>query len=118
MANLSIDVNVNSPALAAFFQLLEGNIMTMLEQLQVNTDALLAKVDEANGKTDKLIVIANLTKDALVALQGQAGSGVSAADIQAVIDKQTSAIAALTAQEAETDAAAVAVAPTLPAVAA
>lgn len=117
MANFSIDVNVNLPGLAALFQLLQGHIMTILAELQAKTDELVAKVDEANGKTDKLIVIANLTKDALVALQGQAGVGVTAADIQAIIDKQSLAIASLSAQEVETDAAAVAVAPTVPAAA-
>lgn len=117
MPNFSIDVNVNSPGLAALLQSIQGTIMTTLEQLQANTDALLAKVEEANGKTDKLIVIANLTKDALVALQGQASGGVTSADLQAIIDKQTAAMASLTAQDAETDAAAVAVAPTTPAAA-
>lgn len=87
--------------------------MTKLEELQASTDALTAKVEEANTKTDALIAVANATKEALVVLQGTIGTGgtVTDADLQVVIDKQTAAIASLTAQEAETDAATAADAP-------
>ena len=111
MASFSIDVNVKVPGLLAFFQTFQGTIMTLLQDLQAKTDELVAKVEQSNAKTDQLILIANATKDALVELQGRSATGVGAADIQAVIDKQTAAITALTAQEAETDAAASAVAP-------
>lgn len=107
---IAIDVNVKFPGLLALLQPLKENIMTALEDLQASAEALLKKVEESNAKTDALILIANTTKDALVALQGQA-TGITAADIQAIVDKQKAAVASLTAQEAETDAAAVAVAP-------
>jgi len=111
-ANFSIDINVNFPGLAAILHPHQGTIMTLLEDLQASTAALTAKVEEANGKTDTLILIANTTKDALVALQNQPpGVPITAADIQAVIDAQTAAVASLNAQEVETDAAAVSVAP-------
>lgn len=122
--DIRIDVNVNFPGLSAILQSFLGNIMTILEDLQASTaaqkaaiESLTAKVEESNSKTDTLILIANTTKDALVALQGQS-SPITAADIQAVIDAQTASVAAIgvsiasiDAQEAETDAAAVAVAP-------
>jgi hypothetical protein len=110
--NLTIDINVNFPGVLPFLTLFKGKAMTLLEDLQASTAALTAKVEEANAKTDALILIANTTKDALVALQGQpAGLPITSADIQAVIDAQTAAVASLNAQEAETDAASVAVAP-------
>lgn len=110
---LTLDINVTFPGLPAFLSTLEGNIVTDIKQaLNDSTDALVKKIEEANGKTDALIVIASTTKDALVALQAQAATAViSAADIQAVIDKQTLAVNALNDQEAQTDAAAAAVAP-------
>ena len=107
---IAIDVNVNFPGLLALLQPLKDHIMNALTDLQASTDALTAKVEESNAKTDALILIANTTKDALVALQGQA-TGITATDIQAIVAKQTAAMASLTAQEAETDAAAAAVAP-------
>ncbi len=110
MPLFTIDINVNVPGLVPLLHQLGNQIMTKLEELQASTDALTAKVEEANNKTDALIAVANSTKDALVALQGQvaAGNGVTDAQLQAVIDKQTAAVASITAQETETDAAAAA----------
>jgi len=82
--------------------------------------ALVAEVETANGKTDALITVANATKDALVALQGQLANGtlVSQADLQNIIDGMNAgataaqtAQASLVTQEGETDAAAAADAP-------
>lgn len=108
-----LDINFNLPGLLPFLQLFEGKIMGKLEALQASTDALVAQVEEGNAKTDGLILVAQTTKDALVALQGSIAGGaiVSEADLQAIIDKQTAAVTSLNAQDAETDAAAVAVAP-------
>ena len=111
-ASFSIDINVNFPGVLPFLQLFKGQTMTILEDLQASTAALTTKVEEANAKTDALILVANTTKDALVALQNQPpGVPITAADIQAIIDAQTVAVTSLTVQEAETDAAAAAVAP-------
>ena len=114
--NLSIDVTVNFPALEAHFLHHinhQRTIMTKLDELKTSTDALVAKVEEGNAKTDALILVANTTKDALAALQASLATGtpVTTADLQALIDKQAGAVASITAQEAETDAAATAVAP-------
>ena len=110
--NFSIDVSVNFPALEAFLNH-QGFIMSKLEELKTSTDALLAKVEESNTTTDALILVANTTKDALVELQATLASGtpVTDADLQALIDKHATAMASITAQEAQTDAAASAVAP-------
>ncbi len=107
MQLLSTVINVNIPGLLPLVQQLGNQIMTKLDELNASTDALAAKVEEDNTKTDALITVANATKDALVALQGQPG-GVTDAQLQAVIDKQTAAVTSITAQEAETDAAAAA----------
>lgn len=109
MPLFTIDINVNVPGLVPLLQQLGIQIMTKLEELQASTDALTAKVEESNAKTDALIAVANSTKDALVALQGQLPTNpVTDADLQAIIDKQTAAVTSITAQEAETDAAAAA----------
>lgn len=106
-------IDINLPGFLPFLQHFESQIMSKLDELTTSTDALLAKVEESNAKTDQLIVVANTTKDALAALQGQlaGGTAVTDADLQAIIDKQATAIASLTVQEGETDAAATAVAP-------
>ena len=77
---------------------------------------LQGQVEEANTKTDALIVIANTTKDALVALQNAGGATPAqldelAAQIDAVVAKVQAATDSLNVQDAETDAAAAAVAP-------
>ena len=81
---------------------------------------LTAKVEDSNAKTDTLILVATTTKDALVALQGQQAGGavITAAQLAEVTAQMDNIIAAataskvsITAQEAETDAAAGAVAP-------
>jgi septal ring factor EnvC (AmiA/AmiB activator) len=103
---------VNVLGLVAIFYLLKAPIMNTLESLQAKTDELVAKIEESNAKTDALILTANTTKDALVALKGQIPtSPVTEADLQAIITKQQAAIDSLTAQEAQTDAANTAVAP-------
>ena len=110
---ISLDINLNLPGLLPFLKLFESKAMSLIDDLKASTDALVAQVEEGNAKTDQLILIASTTKDALVALQGQIGSGVmvTAADLQGIIDKQAAAVASINAQDAETDAAAVAVAP-------
>ena len=99
--------------LRPFLNSMKDQIMTTLQDLQTKTDELVAKVEEANGKTDALILAASTTKDALVALQQAAAAGttVTSADLQAVIDKQQAAIDSLAAQEVQTDAASAAVVP-------
>lgn len=121
--------NIDPSGLVPFLQLLlqKGNIMTALEDLQAKAAAtaaaitdLAAAVEAGNANTDTLIAVANSTKDALVALQGQAAGGVviSAADIASVISTLDNGITAaaaakdaVAAQSAETLAAASADAP-------
>ncbi|MBS0367661.1 MAG: hypothetical protein JSS57_00525 [Proteobacteria bacterium] len=102
-------------------------IMSLIDDLkaaQAASDAkiteLQAAVETSNGKTDALILVANATKDALVALQGTIANGqvVTSADLQGVIDginagtaKAQAAVDSLAAQNTETDAAAAADAP-------
>lgn len=125
--DFTIELNVNVrfpgltavlvPALAAIFQpqlhRIERLIMITAEQvtaLETSNAALLAEVKTSNDKQDALILVASQTKDALVALQADADPTI-AARIQAIIDSQTTAVADIKAQEAETDAAAAADAP-------
>jgi low affinity Fe/Cu permease len=118
--NFTLDINVNFPGLVAFFTQLQGTVMDQLQILQSKVDELVAsntelaaKVEEGNGKTDELILVASTTKDALVALQGQSAPDFQPLidKLQGVIDKQTLTKASIAAQEAETGAAAVGVAP-------
>lgn len=123
--DLTIDLNVNVrlpgilPFLSSFLHN-QGIIMADLQALEAKVDelvasntALSAKVEESNGKTDALIVVAGDTKAALVALQGQVSP-----DLQPLIDKLQRAIdtnvattSSISAQENETDGAAGADAP-------
>lgn len=112
--NLTIDVNVNLPGLVAFFSHLKGTIVDQLQTLTAKVDelvasnnALAAKVEEANGKQDALIVVANSTKDALVAIQQQGQIDVSPliTKLQSAIDANAVTTASITAQEGQTDAA-------------
>lgn len=102
-----------------------------IQELEVKVDglvssnaALKSKVDESNDKTDALILVAGAAKDALVAARAELAAlqanpaGATAAQLGALGDKidlaigsATQAIAAVAAQEGETDAAAAAVAP-------
>lgn len=101
---------------------LEGLIMTLEElkakvaDLDASVTNLSAQVEEANGKTDELIIIANTTKDALVALQNAGGATPAqlqeiADSLGAVVAKVEAATGSLDAQDLETDAAKTAVAP-------
>lgn len=117
----SIEVNLNFPGLVPILQTLltnQGIIVADLKALEAKIDelvasntALAADVETGNGKTDALILVASQTKDALVALQ----AANPAVDFQPLIDKLDGAIAtntatsaSLTAQDAQTDAAATA----------
>lgn len=103
------------------FYRMEHNLMEALDQLNAKVDALTAsnenltaQVEEANSKADALIEATGIALTRLQELKDAANQGgnVTAADIQAVIDKvdavlteQTSTIASLDAQDAQTDAA-------------
>ena len=103
-------IEVHIPGLLPFLNHMKDTIMQELTDLKTASAALVAKVTETNAKVDALIVVANTTKDALVALQA-AGTAVTAADLQAVIDQQNTALTALNTEEAKVDAATTAVAP-------
>lgn len=112
--HIVVDVNLNLPGLggellAELVQLMKGNVMGALEDLQAKVQEVNAKIEEANAKTDALIVVANTTKDALVALQN--AGGATAEQLAEVTATLQQGIDSLSAQEAETDAAAQAVAP-------
>lgn len=126
--DFTIDFNVNVrfpgltaifvPALAAIFQpqlnRIEGKLMSLADQitaLETSNAALVAKVEESNGKQDALILASSQTKDELVALQADVDPGLSAR-IQTIIDNQAAAIGSITTQEGETDAATSANGPT------
>lgn len=119
--HISIDFNVNLPGLTAFFNSLKEDIMGKLEDLQASTDALTVAVDAAkaqsaasNDKVDALILAHNVMADELAALKDTIAGGalVTAADIDAILAKQATALASAneitagdTAQDVETDAA-------------
>lgn len=118
--NVTLDINLHFPGLVAFFTQLQGTVMDKLQELQAKADQLIAsndelhaKVEESNGKTDELILVASTTKDALVALQGQSSPDFQPLidKLQGVLDKQAATKASIVAQEAETGAAAASVAP-------
>lgn len=82
--------------------------------LAASNDNLSLQVEEANGKTDALIVAVGTVLTRLQELIDAANQGgnVTAADIQAVsdkvqavLDKQVTTVAALNAQDVQTDAA-------------
>ena len=91
-------------------------LKAQITDLDAKVTDLSAQVEEANGKTDELIVVANTTKDALVALQNAGGATPEqlqeiADSLTAVVVKVQAATDSVNAQDAETDAAATAVAP-------
>lgn len=119
--HISIDINVNLPGLTAFFNSLKEDIMGKLEELQASTDALTVAVDAAkaqsaasNDKVDALVLAHNVMADELAALKDTIAGGalVTAADIDAILAKQATALASANeitagdaAQAVETDAA-------------
>lgn len=118
----TVDVNVNVtlpgllPLVQSFLTTLElkmSDITDALATITASNTTLTGKVTELNGKVDGLIVTANTTKDALVALQ-QNSTTMSDADkaaVQAVIDAQTASVAEITAEEGKVDAANTGIAP-------
>lgn len=138
---IAIDVNLNVPGLGqAMLDALLGiranqanmerRIMATLEEVQaaaaaqkLKIEELAAQVEEGNAKTDALITVASTTKDTLVAVQAElealkASGGVTAGALDNVlltINQGTTtlqaAIDSANAQDAQTDAAAAAVAP-------
>ena len=108
---------------------MENLIMATLEELTAKANELLAKnqqlineVNDANVRTDNLIVVATTTKDTLVAVRAElaalqaAGATPQQLDgVVALLDQgigvADAGIAAANAQDVETDAAAVNVAP-------
>lgn len=122
--HIVVDVNLNFPGIGSVLQILlqqelqplrdsvaelKESIMGALEDLQAKVDEVNAQITEANAKTDALILVANTTKDALVALQN--AGGATAEQLAELTAKLQTGIDALNAQDAETDAAAGAVAP-------
>ena len=83
------------------------------DALKASNDTFVAHVATLESKVDSLIVVAQQTKDALVALQGTVSSGgvATEAELQAIIDAQTAALAAVDAESTKVDTAATAVAP-------
>lgn len=111
--SLTVDVNVNFPGVVPILQKALEIIMTIAEdtaKIQAAADAAAAKITELNGKVDALILTANTTKDALVALQQQ-GTAIEPTALTKVIDTLTGAVSAATDEETKVDAAAAAVAP-------
>lgn len=136
-----IDVNLNVPGLGqAMLDALLGiranqanmerRIMATLEEVQaaaaaqkLKIEELAAQVEEGNTKTDALITVASTTKDTLVAVQAElealkASGGVAAGALDGVLASINAGSATLqaaidsaNAQDAQTDAAAAAVAP-------
>jgi hypothetical protein len=116
------EIHFSHPLLSELHHL-KDIIMTALEDLQAKAAesnaaiaALTAEVEVSNTKVDALIVTANMTKDALVALQGAGGATAEQlaaviAQMQGGIDSANAAKTSLVAQEAETDAANAQVAP-------
>ena len=102
-------------------------LVTTNANLMSANEALVANVEAGNVKTDSLIVVANTTKEALVALRDQVANGVAVtvADFDSMIAKADAALlsagvalaaaaagnAAVDAQDVQTDTAAVEVAP-------
>lgn len=138
---IAIDVNLNVPGLGqAMLDALLGiranqanmerRIMATLEEVQaaaaaqkLKIEELAAQVEEGNAKTDALITVASTTKDTLVAVQAElealkASGGVAAGALDGVLASINAGSATLqaaidsaNAQDAQTDAAATAVAP-------
>lgn len=108
-------ISFHSPQLERLIMTLD-ELKAQVAALDANVTNLQAQVEEANGKTDQLIVVANTTKDALVALQN--AGGATPAQLQEIADSLGTVVAkvqaatdSLNVQDAETDAAAAAVAP-------
>ena len=72
-----MDINVRfsfySPQLERLIMTLE-ELKAQIAELDAKATDLAAQVEEGNAKTDALIVVANTTKDALVALQNAGGA--------------------------------------------
>ena len=108
-------ISFHSPQLERLIMTLD-ELKAQIADLDLKVTDLSAQVEEANGKTDTLIVVANTTKDALVALQNAGGATPAqlqeiADSLTAVVVKVQAATDSVNAQDAETDAAAAAVAP-------
>lgn len=83
--------------------------MATRDDVNAAADALLAKIEEGNAKTDALIVVATACHDALVALRN--AGGATPAELDAVVNKLTAGMQSIDTQGGETDAAAAGVAP-------
>lgn len=122
--HIVVDVNLNFPGIGSVlssllqqeFQPLRDSIaelketiMGALEDLQNKVTEINAQIEEANAKTDALILVANTTKDALVALQN--AGGATPEQLAELTAQLQTGIDALNVQDVETDAATGTVAP-------
>ena len=138
---IAVDLNLNVPGLGqamldallgirATQANMERRIMATLDEVAAAAAAqnlkiaeLAAQVEEGNTKTDALILVATTTKDTLVAVQAElealkASGGVASGALDGVLATLNAGTATLqtaidsaNAQDAQTDAAATAVAP-------
>lgn len=111
--SLTVDVNVNFPGVLPILQKALEIIMSIADDtaaIKAAAEAAAARETELVGKVDSLILVANTTKDALVALQ-QAGTAIDPAALTSIINTLNGVATSAADESTKVDAASTAVAP-------